>query len=147
MSDYGNKLVQAIKKIEVLTRELDRANGFHESAAGKLFDSEEENKQLKAQVERLKVMTFDLASKIESQCARNFDLPQSYRDIARKAFELVIETPRQSLLLHDAEVLERASREWLFGQNISNNYTGKMIHLVLNLKANALRQKAQENKS
>jgi len=44
---------QLTKKIEVLTRELDRANGFHESAAGKLFNSEQKCKQLKAQVKDL----------------------------------------------------------------------------------------------
>jgi hypothetical protein len=62
--------------------------------------------ELAARCNRLQAMAFDLGAKIESQNARNFELPQSYRDIVRAAFELIREPIGASLLLHDAALLE-----------------------------------------
>lgn len=78
-----------------------------EDAFNQLGALQQERGELAARVERLQTMTFDLASKIESQNARNFDLPQSYRDIARAAFELIRESPPVSLKRHDAALLEK----------------------------------------
>lgn len=129
MSDYGNKLVQAIKKIEVLTRELDRANGFHESAAGKLFDSEEENKQLRARVAELEVSLRNIVDP-QSPCGPYVD-------------KLLNRKPRQSLLIHDADVLDRADRA-IFEQQASSV---QMCQDIIRDLAKPLRQQAKENKS
>jgi hypothetical protein len=51
--------------------------------------------------------------------------------------------PRQSLLLHDAEVLEAASKEWLHDGNASAIYSGKNVNCILSARARELRNEAE----
>lgn len=147
---------QLTKKIEVLTRELDRANGFHESAAGKLFNSEQKCKQLKAQVERFQnKWDEETNSRIRFQC-RNERLraflkklqPMVCVMLKNMIAEALEETPAQSLLLHNAEVVEKIVTDCGMSlEDAKGKYNPSLSTGFLVAKANKLRKQALENKS
>lgn len=121
MSDYGSKLVQAIKKIEVLTRELDRANNFHES-------SEQECKQLKAQINRFKTGVEVI----------------SESGIDELLYEIDDETPAQSLAEVEASAIEYALR---MVYHEEDDHRGYYSYEGLKLHADHIRQQALKSKS
>jgi hypothetical protein len=51
--------------------------------------------------------------------------------------------PPQSLLIHDAELFEKAAKEWLHDGNASAIYSGKNVNYILSVRARELRNEAE----
>jgi hypothetical protein len=102
-----------------------------------IAEAVEAHDQMAARCNRLQVMAFDLAAKIESQNARNFELPQSYRDIVRAAFELIREPIGASLLLHDVQVIRDVADKLTFHNIDDCSYYKGYDHAILDVRAAA----------
>lgn len=132
MSDHGNKLVLAIEKCKQLQAQLeDQRSDLTEAISKKA----EECQQLKAQVERLR----EFAVEVRDEFPCDSDSVDA----------LIKETTAQSLLLHDADVLEEFAKALPeVASNCAEDHQYGMDAMDCSewmiQEANALRQQAKE---
>jgi hypothetical protein len=100
-----------------------------------------ERDQLEAQAgflsEELKIMI----GLVKEICdVRDITLPASSISRAGKALCL---SPAQSLLTHDAELMESEAKAWLRDGNATSMYSGRNVNCVLSARARELRNEAE----
>lgn len=141
MSDYGNKLVLALKYSRQLEEKNNQLKAQLEDQRSDLTEAiskkAEECNRLKAQVERL------IASLEKHAGWDDRHDGMLTRMYPHEVADLLEETDAQSLLLHDAEVLESAGRD--YKDHRCGNPKASCVAFNIR-RANKLREQAEENK-
>jgi hypothetical protein len=57
--------------------------------------------------------------------------------------DVLAATPEQSLLIHDAELMESEAKAWLRDGNATSMYSGRNVNCVLSARARELRDDAE----
>jgi hypothetical protein len=97
-----------------------------------------ERDELGAQADRLRDALHN-----SLQCWQYDGVSDEHGSVFQESDKRCDEAETQSLLIHDAELMEREAKAWLRDGNATSMYLGKNVNCVLSARARELRNEAE----